>query len=68
MKFAYLLYVLLPLFLGVLNKKRYLEDPSYNPIPNTFETQDYSVSIGNPIKYIKAKRTIKTNHHYLKKY
>ena len=43
MKFAYLLYVLLPLFLGVLNKKRYLEDPSYNPITNTFENQDYSV-------------------------
>ena len=67
MKFLYLLYVLFGLFYGIVSKKRYLEDPSYNPIPKDFETQDYGISRGNPNKYMKAKKNIKTKHHYLKK-
>lgn len=68
MKFAYLLIVLFGLFFGIISKKRYLEDPSYNPIPKEFETQEYRASRGNPNKYIKAKKNIKTKHHYLKKH
>ena len=64
MKFLLILISLFGLIFAVSRNRRYTEDPSYNPIPRHIEAQVRIATNGNPKKYEKARRGLKTKISY----